>query len=184
MDNFISDILSKPEVVIAVSALLVSVISITIGALALRNQKIHNQKSVRPICSITYRNYISEIVITVSNNGVGPMLVDALDLKSNGKVYGRIKDLIMPTFPGGGKYTYKWVNFSQQRAIPVGGQVDIFSFQKKEGQTDFESVQDIVRLALTEVTISVQYTDIYGGKFPPSERTLHNFTKHPDKANT
>ncbi|MCP3907446.1 MAG: hypothetical protein GY712_05450 [Oceanicoccus sp.] len=175
----ISEILSKPEIIVAVCALFVSVISIVIGALALRNQKIHNQKSVRPICSITYKNYLSEIVITVSNDGVGPMLVDALELIKNGKVYRRLKDLISPSFPSGGEYTYKWVNFIQQRTIPVGGHIEIFCFHKTEGQTDFESVRDKVRKALTEVTISIKYSDIYGKDFPRAERTLHNFTKSP-----
>ena len=173
----ISEILSRPEIIVAACALFVSVISIVIGALALRNQKIHNQKSVRPICSITYRNYFSEIVIIVSNDGVGPMLVDALELIKNNKVYRRVKDLVSPTFPSGGEYTYKWVNFVQQRTIPVGGQVEIFRFQKKEGQTDFESVRNKVREALTEAKISIKYSDIYGKEFPRAQRTLHNFTK-------
>ncbi len=178
----LKEIVSKPEIIVAACALLVSVISIIIGALALRNQRVHNEKSVRPICSITYRNYISEIVITICNDGVGPMLIDALELLKNDKVYRKVKDLVGPTFPGGGEYTYKWVDFKQQRTIPIGGSIEIFRFQKKEGQTDFQSVRDLVREALTEVTVSVKYTDIYSNGFPRAERTLHNFTKKTGNA--
>ena len=68
----------KPEVIIAFGALLTSISSIVLTIKALKVQKQHHLKSVKPIGYITVGDYEDDIYISIVNNGVGPLIIREL----------------------------------------------------------------------------------------------------------
>lgn len=173
----IESILKDAGDTIALAALFVSFLSICIGAAALTLQHKHNQKTVRPICNITYKDYLDELSIKVSNNGVGPMLVDTVEFVSDKKVFNNIKQALGETIPKKQGYSYRWIGISQQRAVPVEGSIELFRFTKKDTHDNYEGIRNSVREVIGTLTVSVKYSDIYGKSFPRSERKLNNFLK-------
>lgn len=76
MDFFLSEI-------IAVSAIVISLISLYVGIKSVENERTHNIQSVRPIGDIRYGASASQFFIDVVNNGIGPMLIK--NIKTNGE---------------------------------------------------------------------------------------------------
>lgn len=164
-----SDILSA---ITSIFAVLVSVISLVFSIVFSRLQVKHNKNSVRPISAIKIADYENKISVGIANVGTGPLTITKFVAERNGKQY---KDLIsmMPHI------NQNWTTFMESIencTIPVGGKITLIELNPHS-----EEIKRRVRISLSEITIHLEYTDIYSTKFK-DERKLDFFGRHNYKS--
>jgi len=146
-------------------AIIFGIISICFTFFSIRQQKIHNQNSVRPICSIRLSAIKSKTTITLHNAGTGPMLIKKL-------VYVH-KSSEEPKTPRSlfrlSDWTPKgctWISF-ESRDLEANGTINLLTFEQKEDDDDTTHKDNRLRLlkGLGELTIYVEFEDIYCTKF-------------------
>src|ERR1044072_4097750 len=97
----------KPELIIAGSAVAVSVLSLGFTIWAQWAQRKHMRLLVRPIAAVPVADFESRIAVWLANKGLGPMRITALTVKDDrGKVHSEILSH-MPALPPG----VYWTNF-------------------------------------------------------------------------
>jgi hypothetical protein len=154
----------------AVLSLVISVIALAASLFALSVQRTHNKLSVRPLPKVTVADFENSLRIKVRNNGSGPLLVNRLEL-SNGQMS---KDALidwMPPLPNGRPWT-TYINSLAARALQPGYEVRLLELSSYEGESDFSDKGNLMRDALSQLTVYVHCTDIYGTKFAPYQKPL------------
>ena len=161
---------------IAFLALGVSAFSVMVGTLSLIAQHRHNRLSVRPICQITYRNYADEISVSIANSGVGPLIIEKLWIAKNEKIYEEFNSLVKSVIPCRQGYYRKFIR-ANGKAISADSNLKIFSFDRSDDHENYDAARDAARVEMQDSEIFVQYTDIYGQKYPVTTRKLEDFAK-------
>lgn len=164
-----SDILST---ITSVFTVLISVISLVFSIVFSRLQVKHNKNSVRPISAIKIADYENKISVGIANVGTGPLTITKFIAERNGKPY---KDLIsmMPYI------SQNWTTFMESIencTIPVGGKITLIELNPQKEETKRK-----IRISLSEITIHLEYTDIYSTKFEDKKK-LDFFGRHNYKS--
>jgi hypothetical protein len=160
----------------AVSALGVSLLSIVFTILALWWQRKHNFLSLTPIASILFNDFENNIVVKVKNTGVGPLIVDTFRA-TDGKE--EKEDLIswMPTLPE----NMCWSMFPETMdglCIPSGEEAIVLRLEGDANDKKFRGARDNIRRALSKLSVTVTYKDIYKRNQEPKTRALSFFGRH------
>jgi hypothetical protein len=128
--------------------------------------------AIRPLAYIMVGDYENQIFVKVVNNGTGPMIIKSITVND------RAQPLIdaMPALPDG----IHWTNFvedTENRSVPAGGELVLidFSSQSDEESREFADARELVRRALGDLTVCVEYTDIYNKNQPVAARRLNWF---------
>ncbi|MDQ3803166.1 MAG: hypothetical protein M3416_04855 [Acidobacteriota bacterium] len=179
MDELINLIKSHPDQInalAAVCALFVSLLSIILTLRTLRLQRIHNFKSLTPIANILTADYENELRVTIRNTGVGPLIVERFTASDGVQEKDNIVCL-MPPLPEG----IYWATFSpniEGRCIPPTQDLVIIKLSGDPGDGTFASFRDEVRLALSKLTVTLEYQDIYDRRMPPKHTDLKWFARN------
>jgi hypothetical protein len=171
----LASVSSLANVAVAFLALVIAVISIFVSRAALRGQLHHNKLSVRPIPFIACADYTNCLRVKVTNNGVGPLVLKGISV-SDGKTSKA--DLIswMPSLPP----RLKWSNFTSAfsgRAFAPGEELILVELCGVETDADFTEFRHKCRRRLKNLTVTVEYTDVYGDTFDPCTRLLDWFDR-------
>jgi|HubBroStandDraft_1064217.scaffolds.fasta_scaffold02314_8 hypothetical protein len=168
---------------VALLALFVSVVSVAISLWTLRVQRRHNILSVRPLPEITHVDYEDSLCVKIRNNGSGPMIIKSLDV-SNGTESRSSLIEWMPTLPN----SRPWSHFShtlENRSLLAGGQINLLELTKYDAGIDaayldqsFAQGRDATRAALSALTVSVNFTDVYNSALPVYSKKLDWFGRH------
>ena len=172
-------ILDNPQAIIAFCALLVSIISIILTILTLKEQKRHNLKSVRPIGRITVGDYENDIYVSILNNGIGPLIIKSFKAK-NSKISSTTG--LIDIVPTDINNNVIWTDFASNfdnRAIKAGERLYLLrlTFEEKADQQQ-ENIKTRLRNFLKDLTVELQYTDIYEKRTYTIERKLDWFGRH------
>jgi hypothetical protein len=162
--------------VAAMLALFVSVVSVLISVQAARVQRKHNELSVRPIAEVTVGDYEHSLRVKIRNNGTGPMLVHSVTISNGVDTKKRLIDW-MPPLPHG----RLWTNFShtlRHRTIQAGAEITLLELTEFDGEQNFAKCRDIVRKALSPLTVKVEYSDIYDSLMRPHIKPMSWFGRH------
>ncbi len=149
-------------------AVIVSVISVCFTYKSNKNQIEHNKNSVKPLSSIKVSDYEDRIAVSIFNHGTGPLLVIKMIAKNNSIESNKLIDL-MPYI------SQNWTTFSGEIdgiKIPVGGGVTLIELNPST-----DDVKKIVREHLKDITIYLEYKDIYGTEFK-DQKKLDFFGRH------
>lgn len=178
------------EGIIALCALVVSVVSIVFTVIQVRLQRIHNKKTVKPIGRIRIGDYQSNIFVKIENNGIGPLIIKQILIKS--KVLQTTKSLI-DILPTDLTKRITWTNFTgsyEGRTIIPGQSLELIvwtinSSYDGKSQDVIEKDRSDLRKALKDISVSVCYTDIYEKENFKHELTTEDFSswygRHEDK---
>lgn len=119
-------------------------------------QRTHNEKSLKPLGQIDFRDRQDQLYVRVSNNGVGPMIVDRLCFVKDGKSYKTIEECLHLD-----RRSYARLNGheSVRKVILPNTSLTIFetSFEAHEGEAAIE----LARQQLAPITLTVAFHDIY-----------------------
>lgn len=165
------------QAVVAIAALVVSVVAIRNSNRALRMQREHSVKSMRPDLAIIISDYNDKIRIQVKNNGLGPGRITKQCFYKDGKAQevDKLVDL-MPTLTG----PY-WTHFSssiEDLVLGPGSMRNLIEFSGQVALDHPEIVQDI-RVALASLKLSFDYVDYYDNSYNV-EKELNWYARYLD----
>lgn len=153
-------------------------LAITISLLALLAtfyqlylQRIHNEKSLKPIGQIDFGDRKQQIYIHVQNNGMGPMIIDRLTFTKDGNQYTNIADCL-DLDPK--SYWHILINDSGKKVVLPNSYLIVF---EKNFENQSEEEMNHVRKQLTPMLLKVDCRDIYDNKFT-IERDFQWFSRY------
>jgi hypothetical protein len=152
--------------IIALCALIVSVVSIVFTVIQVQLQRIHNKKTVKPIGRIRIGDYQNNIFVKLENNGVGPLIVKQILTKNETL---NTTESFVGILPADLTKRITWTNFTgsfEGRTIIPGQSLELIvwtinSSYNNKTEAIIEKDRSDLRKALKEVSVSVTYTDIY-----------------------
>jgi hypothetical protein len=167
----------------AIFAVVASAASFGIAALNMRMQRRHNRKSVLPIGHVTVGDYENQLFVRVWNYGVGPMIIKKMIVEGEDGADQKLPGIVdlMPELPGKCAWSTFVRNISD-RAIPANDHITLILLEGGEDDSDFVAARQMVRKALSGLTVKIEYKDIYGETMPPAVRNLKWFGRHWSQA--
>ncbi|MVM32449.1 hypothetical protein GO755_20560 [Spirosoma sp. HMF4905] len=138
-------------------------------------QRVHNEKSLKPLGQIDLEDRQGHIYVRVTNNGLGPMIVDRLIFQKDGKSYTAIEGCLELDSRS---YTRISVNESVRKVILPNGHLVIFDTRLEASEGDAQRV----RQQLSLITLKVEFHDIYDNKMT-IERNFQWFARHMSERN-
>lgn len=181
-------LVTKPEVAnaiatvasaaLAVVACIIAVVSLLVSRKTLEHQQEHNRLSVRPIPSIVVGDYEDRLFVKIVNNGVGPLLVKKIRTPGSADpenaLITHMPELLPQAF---------WTNFVEDtsgRSIPPGSELVLMDLDSGSSNLEahYSLSRDRVRVALGELSVELEYTDIYNSELPLVSRDLKWFHRH------
>jgi hypothetical protein len=170
------------NVLVAAIALLVAAFSIYLSFHTFRAQKTHNKLSVKPLPFIAVADYEDRLWVKLVNNGSGPLVVRSTEISGlNEKTTGLIER--MPPMPN----SLAWKSFTSgmvDRSILPTHELFFIDLSGDPSNPTYVSYRNKCRAKLACLTVSIEYTDIYGDKFEPVRRTLDWFARGQKKQET
>ena len=119
-------------------------------------QRVHNEKSLKPLPQIDFLDRKNQIFIHIQNNGVGPYVIDRLIFIKGTKSYDHIAqclDLDPKTF------MHMRVTSLHKKTVLPENHLEVFSIVFDEDELD--SKMDQVREQLAGIRLKVIGSDIY-----------------------
>jgi hypothetical protein len=178
MNDLISFLVTNDKLVTqwtAISALVVSFLSLISTIANFAMQRRHNRKSVQPIGHISVGDYENKIFVRLRNDGIGPMIVKAVKVRDadTGEVKTSIFDFL-PDLPD----DYRWSTFVRDmtnRAISANDHLTLVLLEGSDQDESFVTSRQLARRIISKLTIEVTYENIYGEKMAPALRKLDWF---------
>lgn len=158
-------IYQKPEVFIASLALIVSVATAIITYLTFYIQRNHNRKSLRPIINVNPFDYSNCLKIELKNEGVGPAIITKIVVEKNEHEKKANVYSWMPNLISGLSYS-NYLTRDQDIPMISGKTIEIICIKLDPTIQDQRAFRDQMRGVLRQLTIKIDYTDIYDSKFP------------------
>jgi hypothetical protein len=134
-------------------------------------QRVHNQKSVKPLVQVDLEDRDGSLYVRIQNNGVGPIIVRKLTFTKGEQSYERIQDglEIDPK-----SYYHVDVNETNTKVIAPSNFLVVFSEKLKA--EDKVSI-DFYRSQLSALHVKVEGYDIYDNRVV-TEKNLKWFGRH------
>lgn len=135
-------------------------------------QRVHNEKSLRPLVQIDLTDHERLLYVHVQNNGVGPYIVERLVFFKDDKTYFNIEDCLDLS-----PRTYQHISVTEtvKKVVPPGMFLQVFSHRFDEKCSDQE-IND-VRQQLAVLKLKVEGRDIYNNRIT-AKRELSWFMRH------
>lgn len=137
----------------------------------------HNRRSVKPIPYLSPNDYEDEIAVRLWNYGSGPMVLKNVHFRHAKKdLSGHLIDII-PDQPDNLPFE-DYTNIKPGRAILPGGCINLIQLSIDEDDPHALTYRDELRDFLGNVSVRVNYTDIYDSWFKAYTRYLDWFQRH------
>ena len=168
--------------IIAIVALLTSVISTLISFYTFRLQRTHYLKTVMPIIHIGQWDYENNLFVTLNNVGYGLAMVKEIvvfnktDEKKNCIYYWLPKKL-----PGNMNYKEYWTGY-KNFVVQPSQIIKLIEVPVNTAIAEEIETREQIRAVLRQLTVRVTYEDIYKNKMPVKEMELFHFSR-TDNAN-
>jgi hypothetical protein len=141
-----------------IATLVVSLATITFGALNMAFQRSHNRKSVRPYCNVHKAVSDRGICISIMNAGLGPMLIDRVAVVEKGQGEAQAGIPLASAIPSGIQYDTV-INNTDVYVLPSMGETKLFEYSVASGDNAADLQR--IRSKLEGCTLCISYQDIY-----------------------
>jgi hypothetical protein len=135
--------------------------------------------TIRPLANIMVGDYEKHVFVKVVNNGAGSMIIKSITINNSPQPLNIALSEALPK-------DIRWRHFTSGyavRSVPAGREfvlVDLHSSTYTGVNAGkFAGDRDLVRRELGNITVRVEYTDMYNKNQPASERTLDLFHQPP-----
>lgn len=135
-------------------------------------QRVHNEKSLKPLGQIFLVDRKDYVAVQILNNGLGPLIIDRLAFKMGDNIYSSIKDCL-DLDPKA--YSHSSGDNVVEKVILPNSALTVFEAIFDE--TDSVAYVHRVKRQLTPITLRVEGRDIYDHKIA-LERDLTWFARH------
>jgi hypothetical protein len=159
--------LTKPEIIIAISAIVVSIVSlvgsILYNRINLKNTIKHNKLSVEPLIDfvIDAKEIKKAISLTIQNTGLGPGIITKLKYTYNSGEFDKMSDILNRFNP---KILNKLIRpkseeikFLTNHSLAPNDKLVLFAYFF-ETDTDYKVIENIIQ----NTRIEIEYETIYG----------------------
>jgi len=155
-------------------ALALSIIALLATLYQLYLQRLHNEKSLKPLLQIDVKDHNELIYVRVQNNGLGPYIIEKLSFTKDEQLYTSIGSCISLN-----PKSYHNVSVSETatKVILPNNYLDVFSVRLKPEDTDKYIEQ--IKTELSLIRLKVHGRDIYDNQIN-IERDLNWFVKYSD----
>lgn len=163
---------NKPELVVAIAAAFISLVSLGVAIAAMRVQRMHNYLSVKPIAHFSRGDYEDSVFVKLKNYGTGPMLIESFTVFCE---HGALKRMIDAFADLAEQIT--WDTFTDTidgRALAPGKEFVLLKATFGAGQVE---IKNQIRLTLSKMTLRLTYKDVYDRKQPVVSEELKWFAR-------
>lgn len=170
----------KPEIIIAICALVISLASFGFSIYFGWCTRDHNRRTVRPLVYVSPSDYEDLLAVRLWNYGNGPLIIKNITIRNkDGNSSDNLVNLL-PPLPKG-LYFSNYVRVCPGRAIPHGDSLNFFEFTVDLTNAQAIIYRDKLRHALGYLNLDIEYTDIYESKFHNYNRKLEWFHRHDNE---
>ena len=174
--NLTNALATVTSVIIALAALTISMVSLYVSHAALKIQRRHNVLSVKPIPMVSVADYEDRLTVKILNNGSGPLIIKDVQVKKESQVRESLVDW-MPSLPDG-MYWTTFVGPVKNRSLLPGNEIKLLELNGDHSEKKFKEVRDNCRAALCQLTVVLEYTDVYESAFEFHEKQLSWFGRN------
>lgn len=153
-------------------ALTISLLALLATIYELYLQRKHNEKSLKPLGQIDVQDKNKQIHVCITNNGLGPMIIERITFTKSGITYDNIEDSLDLDSKS---YEHILLADSVRKVITPNAKFEVFEtiFENYDSEAEMQ----LVRNQLSSLIVKVDCQDIYGNKFS-FERKLDWFSRH------
>lgn len=156
---------------IIIISTIISLVALVLTCYQLYLQRVHNEKSLKPLGQIELGDTKKKLYVYIQNNGIGPLIIDNLIFTKNGSHYNSISDCLSLDPKS---FLHTFIDNILKKVIQPNSQLAVF--EKNIENLPNEEI-DQVRRQLAPITVKVNYRDIYDNKFS-FEKNLQWFSRH------
>jgi hypothetical protein len=153
-------------------ALALSLLALLATFYQLYLQRVHNEKSLKPLVQIDVYDRNNLIAVRIQNNGLGPFIIEGLSFVKGHDVYNSIRQCISLDPKS---YHNVGITKTEKKVILPNSYLDVFSVRLEGAYTE-EYVANI-KQELSVLKLKVDGRDIYGNR-TVIERDLNWFVKY------
>jgi hypothetical protein len=165
--------------VATVAAAVASICSLLIAGITIREQRAQSRGSVRPIPFISFGDYANQILVSIQNRGVGPLIIDEISVVDR-TTKAEKKNVIdfMPLLPEG----LFWDDFVQVdlegRPLAANGEIVLLRFSLPPDPNPVShQIRKEIRDNLSRLSMSLIVKDVYGSKLKKCTRDFDWFAR-------
>ncbi len=140
------------EIIIALLALLATFYQLYL-------QRVHNEKSLRPLGQIDFRDKERTLRVRISNNGIGPLIIEKIIYTKNGKKFAIISDCLTLN-----PRSYAHLRTSESARTVIYPASNLVIFETTFESDEPEELIDEARIQLSSLSVVVIGRDIYNNK--------------------
>ncbi len=160
------------EIIIAVSAVAISIISLFVAINALKSQEIHNKLAVKPIAHFSKGDYENKIFIKLKNYGMGPLIINKFYIKKDKSSFKRLIDSFDGVAPN-----IVWDTFTDDIEGRVLAPQTEFTLIEVQFSNEDAEIRQAIRESLSKTTLSIKYSSIYDEVQPRVKEKLDWFSR-------
>lgn len=173
----ISDILENNELLISVLAVFISFISAIVSFFTFRSQQVHNVKMIKPILQVGQWDYENRLLIDLRNNGLGPAQVDKIRvINKQGKDRNSIFHWLPNKLPHGLNYS-NYLTVHEKFILEQNANRELIEIRINLEDKKQVKYREKLRKNISELTIIINYSDVYGNKMPQLKLNFWMFSR-------
>lgn len=165
-------IANNSTTIIALSAVVISLISLFVAVRALNTQRKHYKLSVKPIAHFSKGDYKNQIFVKVKNYGLGPLIIKEFNVSKEKCSFKRLID----SFDGLASHI-TWDTFTDDITGRVLAPQNEFTLIKASFTPDQDDIRKAIRESLSKTTLSIKYKCIYDEVQPEVREKLEWFSR-------
>lgn len=159
MLEMLNEIINNPSSVVALCAVIISVISVLISIMSSYQSRKFNRLSVRPLAYVLPPDYENRIAVILLNKGTGPLITKKVRfINKLGEEKNSLIDF-MPELDDG----FYWSTFSKASKIILSPneETTLIEFTGDPSDIRYLNQRDKIRKSLSELKIKIEYTSIF-----------------------
>ncbi len=173
-----SDKVATVSAIIAGCAFAASAVGVYFTYRTMRQQRIHDVKSVIPILHVGQWDYENDLCVTLKNCGMGLAIVKKLSVKhqTTGEVRSNIYAWLPPKLDSNVNYRKYWTPNSEFVVQP-GEIIDLIKIPIDDKIPDQIRVREFLRSQIGDLVVQLEYADLYGNNMPLKTMPLTHFLR-------
>ncbi len=164
------------QILSSLIAIFVGFLSVILTALILRTNRRHNQLSVKPLGELHEADYEGRLCVSIRNKGNGPLIIKAIRAEKKGMSKSDLLNW-MPNLPEGISWSDFNTNLEGSSLMPSES-VPLLEFSLNINNKLETDTRDLIRKSLAEITMEIDYIDIYNNKFSIPPKLLSWFARN------
>lgn len=158
---------------IALAAFFVSAVSVYFSRSALKIQRRHNILTIKPIPLVSVGDYENRLTVKILNNGSGPLIIKEIHIEGGVEIQESLV-ACMPPLPNGICWN-TFVGPVKDRSLLPGKEMTLLELIGDDDAVLFKKARDNCRVALSQLVVVFDYTDVYDSIFVPYQKELSWF---------